>query len=252
MKLVSWNVNGLRAILGKGLLDHLRDWDADVVCLQEIKSLPEQVDVDFEGYHEYWHPATRKGYSGTLTLSKEEAITASKALGHEVFDGEGRVLTTEYEHFYLVNIYTPNSKRELLRLEERVLFEEHLVKYLCSLKEKKGVIVCGDLNVAHREIDLKNPKDNRFNPGFSDEERACFSTLLEAGFVDSFRHFYPEKEEAYTWWSYVTRARSRNAGWRIDYFLVSEDLIPYVKSAEILSDVLGSDHCPVELEIDFN
>lgn len=239
-------------MLAKGLLETIKGWNADFVSFQEIKSQREQVEVDFEDYYEYWHPAIRKGYSGTLTLSKVEALSAHKALGHEVFDGEGRVLTTEYERFYLVNIYSPNAKRDLLRLEERLLFEEHLVNYLTKLKQTKGVIVCGDLNVAHQEIDLKNPKENRLNPGFSDQERERFSALLEAGFTDTFRHMYPEREDAYTWWSYVTRARSRNAGWRIDYFLISQDLLPHLKRAEILSDVMGSDHCPVLLEMDFS
>lgn len=250
MLLISWNVNGLRAVINKGALRFLDDSDADIICLQEIKSNKEQVEHDFGDYHVYWNSAKRKGYSGTLTMTKREPLSVSYGIGIPVFDDEGRILTTEFEDFYLVNIYSPNSKNGLLRLEERMLFEEALRDYLGRLNEHKGVLVCGDLNVAHKEIDLKNPASNHKSAGFSDEEREKFSILLESGYVDTFRHFYPDQTEAYTWWSAITRARERNAGWRIDYFLASENMRPRLKNAAILSEIMGSDHCPVTLEID--
>lgn len=251
MKLHSWNVNGLRAILGKGFKqEYLHVEKPDILCLQEIKAKKDQVDADFSPYYVYGNSAERKGYSGTLTLTKEKPLSVSKGIGEEVFDSEGRVLNLEFPHFYLVNVYSPNSQDLLRRLDERMVFEDLFRKYLNDLKAKKPVIVCGDLNVAHNEIDLKNPSTNRRNAGFTDEEREKFTQLLDSGFVDTFRHFYPDKEGAYTWWSYRTRARERNAGWRIDYFLTSPDLLPAVKSANILSEVMGSDHCPVELVLD--
>ncbi|MDD2426615.1 MAG: exodeoxyribonuclease III [Eubacteriales bacterium] len=251
MKLHSWNVNGLRAILRKGFKkDYLKPEDPDILCLQEIKAHAEQVDADFAPYHVFGNSADRKGYSGTLTLTKEEPLAVSRGIGEAVFDEEGRVLNLEFPNFYLVNVYSPNSKDQLQRLDERMVFEDLFREYLSDLKKKKSVIVCGDLNVAHTEIDLKNPDTNRRSAGFTDEEREKFTQLLESGFVDTFRHFYPDLEDAYTWWSYRTRARERNAGWRIDYFLTSPDLLPAVKSAGILAEVMGSDHCPVELVLD--
>lgn len=249
MKLHSWNVNGLRAAITKGFMDYLKDHSPDMVCLQEIKSLPEQVNAEFEGYHAYWNSAQRKGYSGTLTLSKKEALSVERGIGKEVFDNEGRVLTLEYDDFYLVNIYSPNSKNALERLDERMEFEDALRAYLLKLSEKKGVLVCGDLNVAHKEIDLKNPKTNHKSAGFTDEEREKFTKLLGAGFIDTFRHFYPDVTDVYTWWSQISRARDRNAGWRIDYFLATKDLEDRLVDAKIHMDIMGSDHCPVELEI---
>ncbi len=249
IKLQSWNVNGLRAVIGKNFPEYLSDNTSDFICLQEIKTLPKQVDFDFSPYTAYWHSAERKGYSGTLTLVKDKPLSVSRELGADEFDKEGRVLTLEYPDFYLVNVYSPNSKRELLRLDERMYYEDLFREYLSSLKEEKSVVVCGDLNVAHKEIDLKNPASNRRNAGFTDEEREKFGQLLDSGFIDSFRYFYPDQEDAYTWWSYITRARERNAGWRIDYFLVSDCLKDNLASAAIHDDVMGSDHCPVELEL---
>lgn len=248
-KLQSWNVNGLRAVIGKNFPKYLAENDSDFICLQEIKAQPDQVDFDFSPYHAYWHSAERKGYSGTMTLAKEKPLFVSKSMGEAEYDKEGRVLTLEYPDFYLINVYTPNSKRELARLDGRMHFENLFRNYLLSLKKKKPVIVCGDLNVAHKEIDLKNPDSNRRNAGFTDEEREKFSILLDNGFIDTFRHFYPDQEDAYTWWSFITRARERNAGWRIDYFLVSDCLKDKMVSAAIHADIMGSDHCPVELQI---
>lgn len=251
MKLISWNVNGLRAIIRKGAWQFLDESDADFICLQEIKSQAEQlIEHEFGDYHVFWNSAERKGYSGTLTMSKQEPISVSLDMGAEVFDREGRVLTTEYEDFFLVNVYTPNSKSGLERLNERMEFEDLFRDYLLKLNQSKGVIVCGDLNVAHQEIDLKNPATNRRSAGFTDEERNKLTVLLETGFIDSFRHFYPDATERYTWWSPITRARERNAGWRIDYFLVSPDMKHRLKDALILDEVMGSDHCPVVLEIE--
>ena len=251
MKLHSWNVNGLRAILRKGFKqEYLHVEKPDILCLQENKAQKDQVEADFSPYYVYGNSAERKGYSGTLTLTKEKPLSVSKGIGEDVFDSEGRVLNLEFPNFYLVNVYSPNSQDLLRRLDERMVFEDLFRKYLNDLKAKKPVIVCGDLNVAHKEIDLKNPSTNRRSAGFSDEEREKFTQLLDSGFVDTFRHFYPDVEDAYSWWSYRPRARERNAGWRMDYFLTSPDLLPAVKSASILSDVMGSDHCPVELVLD--
>lgn len=249
MKLISWNVNGLRACVGKGFLEFFKDVDADIFCLQETKLQEGQIDLDLEGYYQYWNYAEKKGYSGTAVFTKSEPLSVQYGLDIEEHDKEGRVITLEYDEFYLVNVYTPNSQRELARLDYRMKWEEDFLAYLKGLERKKSVILCGDLNVAHKEIDLKNPSTNRKNAGFTDEEREKMSILIESGFVDSFRHFYPDKEDAYTWWSYMRQARDRNVGWRIDYFIVSEDLVDKIKSAEIHPNILGSDHCPVELII---
>ncbi|MDI9472709.1 MAG: exodeoxyribonuclease III [Bacillota bacterium] len=249
MKLHSWNVNGLRAVIRKGFFDYLSREDPHIVCLQEIKAMPDQVEDTFDGYHVFWNSAQRKGYSGTMTLSKTKPISVRKGIGIEVFDVEGRVLTLEFDDFFLVNIYTPNSKSALERLDERMYFEDELRAFLAELEEEKHVIVCGDLNVAHQEIDLKNPQSNRRSAGFTDEEREKFTQLLESGYIDTFRYFYPDAVDVYSWWSPITRARSRNAGWRIDYFLVSEGMKEKMKDARVLMEVMGSDHCPVELEL---
>lgn len=250
MKFVSWNVNGLRACVQKGFMDFFKDMDADVFCVQETKMQPGQLELDTPGYYQYMNSAVKKGYSGTMVFSKKEPLTVTYGLGIEEHDQEGRVITLEYENCYLVCVYTPNSKDKLLRLDYRMVWEDDFRKYLSKLKEKKTVIVCGDLNVAHTEIDLKNPKTNRKNAGFTDEERGKMTELLESGFVDSFRYLYPNVEGAYSWWSYRFRAREKNAGWRIDYFLVSEDGKEKIKEAKIHSDIYGSDHCPVSLEWD--
>lgn len=248
MKLVSWNVNGLRACMGKGFGEFLRAEDPDVLCLQETKMERSQADFEFPGYHEYWNScAVRKGYSGTAVFSKKEPLSVSFGIGREEFDGEGRVITAEYPGFTLVTVYTPNSQRELTRLEYRMRFEDAFREYLGELRMHEPVIVCGDMNVAHRPIDLKNPKPNIGNAGFTYEERGKFTELLASGFVDTFRHFYPDRAEAYSWWSYMYRARQNNAGWRIDYFLADERLTDRLLDSLILSDVMGSDHCPVEL-----
>ena len=248
-KLVSWNVNGIRACLNKGFMESFERLDADVFCLQETKVVEGQVELNLPGYHQYWNYAVKKGYSGTAIFTREEPIAVTRGIGIEAHDQEGRVLCAEYPDWYLVTVYTPNSQNELARLPYRMQWEEAFLAWLKKLEEKKPVIFCGDLNVAHQEIDLKNPKSNRKNAGFSDEEREKFSNLLAAGFVDSFRHFYPDKAEAYTWWSYMMKARERNAGWRIDYFVVSEGLTPRLSDALIHADILGSDHCPVELRL---
>lgn len=248
MKLVSWNVNGLRACMGKGFGEFLVAEDPDVICLQETKMQREQADFQFPGYLEYWNSAvTRKGYSGTAVFSKREPLSVSFGLGEEEFDGEGRVIAAEYPDFILVTVYTPNAQRELTRLDYRMRFEDRFRAYLGSLREKKPVIVCGDMNVAHRPIDLKNPKPNVGNAGFTYEERGKFSELLASGFVDTFRHFYPDRAGAYSWWSYMYNSRQNNAGWRIDYFLADERLTGCLRDSLILSEVEGSDHCPVEL-----
>lgn len=249
MKLISWNVNGLRACVGKGFFDFLAAEQPDMMCLQETKLQPEQAP-QVEGYFEYWCSAEKKGYSGTALFSKTEPLRVSYGLGIEEHDHEGRVITAEYEEFYLVTVYTPNSQDELRRLDYRMAWEDAFRAYVCALDAKKPVVICGDLNVAHREIDLKNPKTNRRNAGFTDEERAKLTELLDAGFADTFRRFYPDLEGAYSWWSYRFRAREKNAGWRIDYFLVSERFMPRIKEARILSDVFGSDHCPVLIEVE--
>lgn len=249
MKLISWNVNGLRAAVKKGFLEYFDSVDADIFCLQETKLQAGQIDLDLPGYKDYWNYAVKKGYSGTAIFTKKEPLSVQYGLGIEEHDTEGRVITLEFENFFMVTVYTPNSQAELKRLDYRMTFEDAILAYVKKLDETKPVILCGDLNVAHEEIDLKNPKTNRKNAGFSDEERAKFTAFLEAGFVDSFRYFYPDLEDAYSWWSYRMNARARNTGWRIDYFVVSERLKDNLVDAKIHPDVLGSDHCPVELEL---
>lgn len=249
MKLISWNVNGIRACLTKGFEERFQELDADIFCLQETKCQQGQVKLDLPGYYQYWNYANRKGYSGTAVFTKKEPLSAFYGMGIEEHDKEGRVITLEFDDFYMVTVYTPNSQSELRRLKYRMQWEKDFLSYLLNLQEKKPVIVCGDLNVAHKDIDLKNPKTNRNNPGFTDEERACFSTMMESGFVDTFRHFYPELEGAYSWWSYRFKAREKNAGWRIDYFLVSPSLASKLDDAKIHSEIMGSDHCPIELTI---
>ena len=249
MKLVSWNVNGLRACLGKGFLDFFSAADADAVCLQETKMHQEQADLELPGYQQFWNSAEKKGYSGTAVFTRVPPLNVTYGIGMAEHDSEGRVITVEYEPFYLVNCYTPNAQRELARLEYRMKWEDDFRAYLMSLDAKKPVVLCGDLNVAHQEIDLKNPKTNRRNAGFSDEERAKMTELLAGGFVDPFRALYPDVTGAYTWWSYLRRARDTNAGWRIDYFIVSERLRGAVHDSRIRADVMGSDHCPVELDL---
>ena len=248
-KLISWNVNGLRAVLGKNFYESLAPLNADIICLQETKLQAGQCELDLPDYHAYWNYADKKGYSGTLVLTKEEPLAVTYGLGIDEHDHEGRVITCEYETEYLVCCYTPNSQDGLKRLDYRCRFEDDLRQYLSTLAQKKPVILCGDLNVAHEEIDLKNPATNHMNAGFSDEERGKFSELLAAGFIDSFRYFYPDRTEAYSWWSYRMRARERNAGWRIDYFVVSESMKDRLVSAAIHPEIFGSDHCPVELVI---
>lgn len=249
-KFISWNVNGFRAILGKNFLEFFKEIDADIFCLQETKMQEGQVKIDLPGYHQFYHSAVKKGYSGTAIFSKEAPLKITKGIGIEEHDQEGRVLTAFFEKFILVNVYTPNAQDELKRLPYRLLWEEAFRNYLIELNKKLPVFVCGDLNVAHQEIDLKNPKANRFSPGFSDEERAEMTKLLNAHFIDTFRYFYPSLENKYTWWSYRGGARTRNVGWRIDYFLASENAKNALISAKIHDDILGSDHCPVELCID--
>lgn len=250
MKFISWNVNGLRAVCGKGFEDIFKDLDADFFCLQETKLSPGIASPEFEGYHSYWNLADKKGYSGTAIYSRKEPISVSYGIGHDVHDHEGRVITLDMGEFYLVTVYTPNSQDQLARLDYRMEWENAFRDYLVGLDKEKPVIVCGDMNVAHKEIDLKNPKTNRRNAGFTDEERAEFTKLLEAGFVDTFRLKHPDLTDAYSWWSYRMRAREKNVGWRIDYFVVSERLAPKVTNANIRADIYGSDHCPVELDLD--
>ena len=250
MKLISWNVNGLRACMTKGFMEYFDKMDADFFCLQEIKMQEGQIDWEKDGYHAYWNYADKKGYSGTAIFAKKEPISVAYGIGIDEHDHEGRVITLEYEDFYMITVYTPNSQNELARLDYRMKWEDDFRAYLCGLKEKKSVIVCGDMNVAHKEIDLKNPKTNHHNAGFTDEEREKMTTLLDSGFIDTFRYFYPDREQIYSWWSYRFKAREKNAGWRIDYFLASEDLKDKLKGADIHTDVLGSDHCPVELLVD--
>ena len=249
MKLISWNVNGIRACLTKGFEDIFKKMDADIFCLQETKCQPDQINLEFEGYTSYWNSAEKKGYSGTAIFTKQKPIKATYGIGIEEHDKEGRVITLEFEKFYMVDIYTPNSKRELERLEYRQIWEDEIRKYLLKLNETKPVIMCGDLNVAHKEIDLKNPKTNRHNAGFTDEERNKMTELLDSGFTDTFRYLYPEKENAYSWWSYMGHAREKNVGWRIDYFIVSKSIEKQIKEAKIYPEIMGSDHCPVGLEI---
>ena len=250
MKLISWNVNGLRACVQKGFLDYFKETDADFFCIQESKLQEGQIDLDLPGYHQYWNYAQKKGYSGTAVFARREPLHVSYGLGIEEHDKEGRIITLEYENFYLVTCYTPNSQNELARLPYRMQWEDDFLTYLKQLDSKKPVILCGDLNVAHTEIDLKNPKTNRKNAGFSDEERAKMTTLLDSGFTDTFRYFYPDKEGIYSWWSYRFKAREKNAGWRIDYFITSRRLDDKLKGAAIHTDIPGSDHCPIELTID--
>lgn len=247
MKFISWNVNGLRACVGKNFMEDFNKLDADFFCLQETKLQEGQIELDLPGYEQYWNYAEKKGYSGTAIFTKHHPISVSYGIGIEEHDKEGRVITLEYEDYYLVTVYTPNAQNELRRLAYRMDWEDAFRLYLCELAQKKGVIVCGDMNVAHQEIDLKNPKTNRKNAGFTDEERGKMSQLLEAGFVDSFRYFYPQQEGIYSWWSYRFHAREKNAGWRIDYFLVSENMTQRMSKATIHTDIMGSDHCPVEL-----
>lgn len=249
-KLISWNVNGLRACMGKGFLDFVKAEDADIFCIQESKLQAGQLELDLPGYRQYWNYAEKKGYSGTAVFTKEEPVSVSYGIGIEKHDHEGRVITLEFNNFYMITIYTPNSQDELKRLSYRMEWEDDFLAYLKKLEQNKPVIFCGDLNVAHKEIDLKNPKTNRKNAGFTDEERSKFTALTEAGFIDTFRYFYPELEGAYSWWSYRFHAREKNAGWRIDYFLVSESLKDSLSDARIYKDIPGSDHCPVGLLID--
>ena len=248
MKLISWNVNGIRACLKKGFLEFFKEANADIFCLQETKCQQGQVELEIEGYTSYWNSAEKKGYSGTAVFTKKKPLNVTYGIGKEEHDKEGRVITLEFENFYLVTNYTPNAKRELERLDYRMIWEDEIRKYLLNLNKTKPVIMCGDLNVAHEEIDLKNPKTNRGNAGFTDEEREKMTELLNAGFTDSFRYLYPEKQE-YSWWSYMGHAREKNIGWRIDYFITSRDIKKNIKAATIYSEVLGSDHCPIGLEI---
>ncbi len=251
MQLISWNVNGLRSCLGKGFLDFFKEADADVFCLQETKMQPDQAELELEGYRQYWNSAEKKGYSGTAVFTRLEPLKVTYDLGIDEHDHEGRVITLEFEKFILVNVYVPNSQRELTRLDYRMQWENDFRAYVTRLEEHKPVVICGDMNVAHREIDLKNPKSNQRNAGFTEEEREKMTLLQEAGFLDSFRLLYPDLEGAYTWWSYMFKARQNNAGWRIDYFLVSQKLREKIEDAEIYHQVMGSDHCPVGLKLSF-
>lgn len=250
MKLVSWNVNGIRACVKKGFMDYFRTVDADIFCIQESKCQDGQINLELEDYHQYWNYAERKGYSGTAVFTKAKPLSVRYGLDDDFEELEGRVITAEFEKFYLVTIYTPNSKRDLSRLDYRLEWEDRCLEYIKSLEAEKPVIMCGDLNVAHQEIDLKNAKPNRGNSGFTDEERGKMTTLLGAGFTDSFRHLNPGLTDAYSWWSYINKARERNIGWRIDYFIVSDNLADKITDAKIHPDILGSDHCPVVLEIE--
>ena len=249
MKLISWNVNGIRACIQKSFIDIFNELDADIFCIQESKLSEGQLELDIPGYYQYWNYAKKKGYSGTAVFVKKEPVNVTYGLGIEEHDNEGRVITLEYEEFYLVTVYTPNSQTELKRLDYRMQWEDDFKTYLKKLEENKPVIVCGDLNVAHEEIDLKNPKTNRMNAGFTDKERNKMTALLNSGFIDTFRYFYPDRSGIYSWWSYRFSARQKNAGWRIDYFLVSESLKDKLVSADIHTEIYGSDHCPVELDI---
>lgn len=249
MKFISWNVNGLRAIVGKGFLEYFNQENADFFCLQETKLQEGQIDLNLQGYHQYWNYAEKKGYSGTAIFTKYQPINAIYGIGMEKHDNEGRVITLEYKDFYLINVYTPNSQPELARLEYRMEWEDNFRNYLIELDKRKPIILCGDLNVAHKEIDLKNPKSNRKNAGFTDEERGKMTTLLDSGFVDTFRFIYPDMKDIYSWWSYRFKAREKNAGWRIDYFIISEKLKDNIAEAKIMTEITGSDHCPVLLEL---
>ncbi|MFS0880049.1 exodeoxyribonuclease III [Bacillus sp. 7586-K] len=250
MKLVSWNVNGIRACVRKGFLDYFHEVDADFFCIQESKLQEGQIDLELKGYYQYWNYALRKGYSGTAIFTKHKPLSVSYGVGDLETEEEGRIITLEYNNFYLVTVYTPNSKRDLARLGERLEWEDKIREYLAELDSTKPVILCGDLNVAHEEIDLKNPRSNQGNSGFTVEERQKMTKLLDAGFVDSFRYLYPDKEDIYTWWSYMSKVRERNIGWRIDYFIVSKKLAQNIIDSEVHSTVMGSDHCPVLLNID--
>lgn len=249
-RFVSWNVNGIRACMNKDFYESFKALDADIFCLQETKVQAGQTELLLDGYHQFWNYAEKKGYSGTAVFSKEEPISVSYGLGIPEHDTEGRVITLEFENFYFITVYVPNSRDGLVRLDYRMEWEDAFRNYICELDKKKPVVFCGDLNVAHKEIDLKNPKSNRKNPGFTDEERGKFSAMIESGFVDTFRHFYPDLEGVYSWWSYRFSARAKNAGWRIDYFIVSERLKDSLKDAKIHNEIFGSDHCPIEVEIE--
>ena len=251
MKLVSWNVNGIRAVLTKGFEDFFKNVNADIFCIQETKCQEGQVELEFEGYQSFWNSAEKKGYSGTAIFTKIKPLSVKFGIGIEEHDKEGRVITLEFKDFYMVNIYTPNSKRELERLDYRQIWEDEIRKYLLKLNKTKPVIMCGDLNVAHKEIDLKNPKTNTHNAGFTIEERNKMTELLNSGFIDTFRYLYPDKTDCYTWWSYMRKAREKNVGWRIDYFIVSDSIKNKIKEANIYQKIMGSDHCPIGLEIDF-
>ncbi|MFZ7942193.1 exodeoxyribonuclease III [Neobacillus sp. 19] len=249
MKLVSWNVNGLRACVKKGFLDYFQEVDADIFCVQETKLQEGQISLELDGYYQYWNYAMKKGYSGTAVFTKNEPLSVKYGVGTDESEQEGRILTLEFSDFFLVNVYTPNSQRDLARISYRLDWEDRMLEHLKALNEQKSVVLCGDLNVAHREIDLRNPKSNVGNSGFTVEERGKMTDLLKAGFVDSYRHFYPNQEGAYTWWSYMMKVRERNIGWRIDYFIVSESLRERIKNADIHCNVMGSDHCPIVLEL---
>lgn len=251
MKLISWNVNGIRACVTKGFEEYFKNADADIFCIQESKMQEGQLELELPSYHQYWNYAEKKGYSGTAVFTKKEPLKVTYGIGIEEHDHEGRVITLEYDDYYMITVYTPNSQNELKRLDYRMTWEDAFREYLGGLSSKKSVIVCGDMNVAHKEIDLKNPKTNRKNAGFTDEERAKMTELLGSGFIDTFRYFYPDKTDIYSWWSYRFKAREKNSGWRIDYFLVSEDLKDKLVDAKIHTDIMGSDHCPVELDIEF-
>ncbi len=250
MKLISWNVNGLRACVGKGFSEFFEAADADFFCLQETKLQEGQIDLEFEGYRSYWNYAEKKGYSGTAIFTKREPVSVTYGLGSPEFDNEGRVITLEYDNYYVVTCYTPNSKQDLSRIPYRMEWEDAIREYLIGLDKKKPILYCGDLNVAHKEIDLKNPSTNHHNAGFTDEERGKMTELLDAGFIDTFRYFYPDKTDVYSWWSYRFKAREKNTGWRIDYWIASPSLTDKLQDAVIHTDILGSDHCPVELDID--
>ena len=249
-RFISWNVNGLRACREKGFEDIFKKLDADIFCLQETKLQAGQIDIAFDGYHDYWNYAEKKGYSGTAIFAKEEPLNVTYGIGVDVHDHEGRVITLEYPGYYFITVYVPNSQDELKRLDYRMTFEDDFLAYIKSLEKSKPVIYCGDLNVAHKEIDLKNPKTNRHNAGFTDEERGKFQNIIDSGFIDTFRHFYPDQEQIYSWWSYRFHAREKNSGWRIDYFMTSASLSDRLRDAKIHTDIFGSDHCPVELDID--
>ena len=249
MKLISWNVNGIRACVNKGFKEFFEKINADIFCIQETKCQPEQIELEFDGYYAYWNSAEKKGYSGTAIFTKQKPIYVTYGIGIDEHDKEGRVITLEFKDFYMVNIYTPNAKRGLERLDYRQIWEDEIRKYLLKLNQEKPVIMCGDLNVAHKEIDLKNPKSNRGNAGFTDEEREKMTALLSAGFIDTFRYIYPNKTDSYSWWSYMGKAREKNVGWRIDYFIVSKDIKDKIEDAMIYPEIMGSDHCPVGLII---